>query len=86
MNPSTNLPVPCKVLVCQKWHCTYGVPHHMAHAHPGVSHDYAGCSEEEKTKVLQAFDNFRALLAPKAKPVAPPALPTVLPALLFGPN
>ena len=60
MNPSTNLPVRCKVLDCRKWHCTYAMPHHMAQAHPGVSHDYAGCSEEEKTKVLQAFDNFRA--------------------------
>ena len=83
MNPSTNLPVRCKVLDCRKWHCTYAMPHHMAQAHPGVSHDYAGCSEEEKTKVLQAFDNFRA---PKAKPAAPPALPTVLRALLSGPN
>ena len=86
MNPSTNLPVRCKVLDCRKWHCTYAMPHHMAQAHPGVSHDYAGCSEEEKTKVLQAFDNFRAPLPPKAKPAAPPALPTVLPALLSGPN
>ena len=50
--------VRCKVLDCRKWHCTYAMPHHMAQAHPGVSHDYAGCSEEEKTKVLQAFDNF----------------------------
>ena len=32
--------------------------------------------------MLQAFDNFRAPLPPKAKPAAPPALPTVLPALL----
>ena len=86
MNPSTNLPVRCKVLDCRKWHCTYAMPHHMAQAHPGVSHDYAECSEEEKTKVLQAFDNFRAPLPPKAKPAAPPALPTVLPALLSGPN
>ena len=86
MNPSTNLPVRCKVLDCRKWHCTYAMPHHMAQVHPGVSHDYAGCSEEEKTKVLQAFDNFRAPLPPKAKPAAPPALPTVLPALLSGPN
>ena len=36
--------------------------------------------------MLQAFDNFRAPLPPKAKPAAPPALPTVLPALLSGPN
>ena len=86
MNPSTNLPVRCKVLDCRKWHCTYAMPHHMAQAHPGVSHDYAGCSEEEKTKVLQAFDNFRAPLPPKAKPAAPPALPIVLPTLLFRPN
>ena len=86
MNPSTNLPVRCKVLDCRKWHCTYAMPHHMAQAHPGVSHDYAGCSKEEKTKVLQAFDNFQAPLPPKAKPAAPPALPTVLPALLSGPN
>ena len=86
MNPSTNLPVRCKVLDCRKWHCTYAMPHHMAQAHLGVSHDYAGCSEEEKRKVLQAFDNFRAPLPPKAKPAAPPALPTVLPALLSGPN
>ena len=42
MNPSTNLPVRCKVLDCGKWHCTYAMPHHMAQAHPGVSHDYAG--------------------------------------------
>ena len=83
-NPSTNLPVRCKVLDCRKWHCTY--PHHMAQAHPGVSRDYAGCSEEEKTKVLQAFDNFQAPLPRKAKPAALPALPTVLRALLCGPN
>ena len=82
MNPSTNLPVRCKVLDCRKWHCTYAMPHHMAQAHPGVSHDYAGCSEEEKTKVLQAFDNFRAPLPPKAKLAVPPALPTVLPAVV----
>ena len=50
--PSTNLPVRCKVLDCRKWHCTYAMPHHMAQVHPGVSHDYAGSSEEEKTKVL----------------------------------
>ena len=62
------------------------MPHHMAQAHPGVSHDYAGCSEEEKTKVLQAFDNFQAPLPPKAKLAAPPALPNVLRALFFGPN
>ena len=55
------------------------MPRHMAQAHPGVSRDYAGCSKEEKTKVLQAFDNFRA-------PLPPPALPTVLPALLSRPN
>ena len=83
-NRSTNLPVRCKVLDCRKWHCTYGMPHHMAQAHPGVSHDYAGCIEEEKIKVLQAFDNFRAPLPPKAKPAAPPAQPTILPALLLG--
>ena len=75
-----------KVLDCRKWHCTYAMSHHMAQAHTGVSHDYAGCSEQEKTKVLQAFDNFRAPLPPKAKPAAPPALPTVLPALLSRPN
>ena len=60
------------------------MPHHMAQAHPGVSHDYAGCSQEEKTRVLQAFDNFP--LPTKAKPAAPRALPAVLPALLSGPN
>ena len=86
MNPSTNLPVRRKVLDCRKWHCTYAMPHHMAQAHPGVSHDYAGCTEEEKTKVLQAFDNCRALLPPKVEPAAPPALPTVLLALLSWPN
>ena len=86
MNPSTNGLIRCKVLDCQKWHCTYAMPRHMAQAHPGVSHDYAGCSEEEKTKVLQAFDNSRAPLSPKAKPAVPPALPTFLPALLSGPN
>ena len=86
MNPSTNLPVRCKVLDCRKLHCTWAMPHHMAQAHRGVSHDYVGCSEEEKTKVLQAFDNFRAPLPTKAKPAAPPALPTVLPALLSEPN
>ena len=86
MNPSTNLPVRCKVLHCRKWHCTYAMPHHMAQAHPGVSQDYAGCSEEEKTKVLQAFDNLWVPLPPKAKPAAPPALPTVLPTLLSEPN
>ena len=36
--------------------------------------------------MLQAFDNFRAPLPPKAKPAALPALPTILPALLSGPN
>ena len=36
--------------------------------------------------MLQAFDNFRAPLPPKAKPAVPPALPTTLPALLSGPN
>ena len=86
MNPSTNLRVRCKVLGCRKWHCTYAMPHHMAQAHPGVSDDYAGCSEEEKTKVLQAFDNFRAPLPPKAMPAALPALRTVPPARLSGPN
>ena len=86
MNPSTNLPARCKVLDCRKWHCTYAMPHNMPQAHPVVSHDYAGCSEEEKTKVWQAFDNFQAPLPPKAKLPVPPALPTVLPALLSGPN
>ena len=86
MNPSTKMIVRCKVLDCRKWHCTYAMPPHMAQAHPTVSHDYAGCIEEEKTKVLQAFDNFRAPLPPKAKPAAPPALPTVLLALLSRPN
>ena len=86
MNPSTNLPVRCKVLDCRKWHCTYAMPHHMAQVHPGVSHDYAGCSKEEKTKVLQAVDNFPAPLPLEVKPAAPPALPTVLLALLSGPN
>ena len=78
MNPSTNLLVRCKVLDCRKWHCTYAMPHHMAQAHPGVSHDYTRCSGREKTKVLQAFDNFRAPLPPKAKPAAPPAVCSLL--------
>ena len=86
MNPSTNLLVRCKSLDWRKWHCTYAMPQHMAQAHPGVSHDYARCSEEEKTKVSQAFDNFRAPLPPQAKPAAPPAMPTLLRALLCGPN
>ena len=86
MNPSTNLPVRYRVLDCRKWHCTYAMPHHMAQAHPGVSHDYAGCSEEEKTKVLQAFDIFRAPLPPKAKLAMLPALRTFLHALLSGPK
>ena len=85
-NPSTSRAVRRKVLDSRKWHCTYAMPHYMAQAHPGVSHDYAGCSEEEKTKVLHAFDNFRAPLPPKTKPPAPTALPTVLPALHSGPN
>ena len=71
MNPSTNLPVRYKGLDCRKWHCTYAMPHHMAQAHPGVSHDYAGCSEEEKTKVLQGADNFRAPLPPIACGIPP---------------
>ena len=54
-NPSTNLPVRCKVLDCRKWHCTYAMPHHIAQAHPGVSHDYAGCSEEALPTVLPAL-------------------------------
>ena len=62
------------------------MPHHMAQAHPGVSHDYARCTEEEETKVLQAFDNFRAPLPTKVKRAAPPALPIVLSALLSAPN
>ena len=66
--------------------CRFAARCHMVQAHTRVSHDYAGCSEEEKTKVLEAFDNFGAPLLPKAKPAAPLALPTILPALLSGPN
>ena len=36
--------------------------------------------------MLQAFDNFRAPLPPKAKPAVPLALPIVLHALLSRPN
>ena len=36
--------------------------------------------------MLQAFDNFRGPLPPKAKLAAPSVLPTVLPALLSGLN
>ena len=82
-NPSTHLPVRCKVLDCRKLHCTYAMPHHMAQAHPVCPMTMPGAAKRRTQKCCKPLTiSWPHCHRSEAFSAAGP----VFRALLFGPN